>query len=255
MISDTAHELRHLYARTSKHSGYQLVHPIVAPILGAVEPPSIQRYEDARERYFLNKVSFVGKAVADVGGNTGYFSFMALANGAARVDYVEGNRDHATFVQSAARATGHLPALKVHDRYVNLERESLPSHVDVLLLLNVLHHIGDDYGGDVFDAVAARSHIGAALRRLQGQCAQIIFQLGFNWQGDRRKPLFDTGTKAEMIDFIRKECGNTWKIQHVGIAERLPEGIVYRDADQRNIVRDDRLGEFLNRPIFILGAD
>ena len=80
----------------------------------------------------------------------------------------------------------------------------------------------------------------------------LVFQLGFNWKGDRSKPLFNNGIKAEMINFIQEGIKNTWKILHIGVAEGTKGSVVYSALNDRNIERDDNLGEFLNRPIFIL---
>ena len=54
-----------------------------------------------------------------------------------------------------------------------------------------------------------------------------------------------------MIELVR-QLDADWAVQAIGIAERHDGRVVYRDLDARNIDRDDSLGEFLNRPLFIL---
>jgi hypothetical protein len=91
------------------------------------------------------------------------------------------------------------------------------------------------------------------INKLESRCDKLIFQMGFNWKGDIKQCLFSNGTKKEMIDFIKKGTENYWNIESIGIAQVDSNGsIVYEDLNENNIKRDDTLGEFLNRPIFIL---
>ncbi|MCF6204852.1 MAG: hypothetical protein L3J59_14485, partial [Methylococcaceae bacterium] len=80
----------------------------------------------------------------------------------------------------------------------------------------------------------------------------LVFQLGFNWKGDVKKPLFKNGTKEEMISFITKGVESSWEVKSIGIAEKTNNKYIYKNINTNNIKRDDSLGEFLNRPLFIL---
>lgn len=80
----------------------------------------------------------------------------------------------------------------------------------------------------------------------------LAFQLGFNWKGDKKFPLFEKGTKSELIDFIEHGVPDCWSIQKIGIAERTIDTVAYKELNKDNIQRDDALGEFLNRPLFIM---
>ena len=60
------------------------------------------------------------------------------------------------------------------------------------------------------------------------------------------------GTKGEVIDFVDSGTRDTWSIQSVGIAETSNARIVYKNLNSNNIQRQDTLGEFLNRPLFIM---
>jgi hypothetical protein len=56
-----------------------------------------------------------------------------------------------------------------------------------------------------------------------------------------------------MIDFVTGRARRAdWTIDAIGIAQRSDGVVQYRPLDGRNIERDDALGEFLNRPLFIL---
>jgi hypothetical protein len=57
-----------------------------------------------------------------------------------------------------------------------------------------------------------------------------------------------------MIQFVRAACEGSWDVSKIGVAQREGQAISYHDLDSKNIERDDSLGEFLNRPIFILSS-
>jgi hypothetical protein len=80
----------------------------------------------------------------------------------------------------------------------------------------------------------------------------LVFQLGFNWKGNRNNGLFKNGTKRELIDFINQGIKGFWEIQTIGIAESVDNEYVFNDLNEINIQRNDEIGEFLNRPIIIL---
>jgi len=240
-----------LYQRTSKHSNYQVPAPALAPLLGGAALPVKSRHEHERLAYILSRLCIDGLHVADIGANTGFFSFELLAHGARRVDCYEGNGAHHDFVSAAAQRLGLAGRLHTHHQYVLFEPAELPV-VDCTVLLNVLHHLGDDFGDCATAKEAARRQMLACLAALARSTRLLVFQLGFNWKGDRHQPLFAGGSKAEMIRFIEQGTAADWKITAIGIAERADGEVVYRDLCDRNIERDDSLGEFLNRPIFIM---
>lgn len=240
-----------LYQRTSKHSHYQTLAGAVAPLLdiGAVRVKA--RHETERLAYMLARCPIEGLHLADIGGNTGFFSFEMLSHGAAQVDYYEGHEPHHAFVAAAAQRLGLADRLHTHHRYLTLTRGELPP-VDCALLLNVLHHLGDDFGDRDTAQEAALQQMLGCLAALAHSARWLIFQMGFNWKGDRRQPLFAGGRKAELIDFVRRGTAADWSVEAIGVAERSASRVLYRDLSARNIARDDSLGEFLNRPIFVL---
>ena len=58
-----------------------------------------------------------------------------------------------------------------------------------------------------------------------------------------------------MIDYIKDGTQGKWKIVNIGVAVAQEGHIVYMELDDENIIRNDSLGEFLNRPIFILESE
>ncbi len=247
----TTSSLLDLYQRTSKHSHYQVLPSALQPLLGSEDLCVQSRHERERLAYILSQVPVDGQHLADIGGNTGYFSFELLSHGARQVDYYEGNAAHHDFVRAAAQGLGWADRLRTHHRYLAFEPDELPP-LDCTLLLNVLHHFGDDFGDRGTAREAAKQRMLGCLATLARSSRLLVFQLGFNWKGDRHQPLFPGGSKSEMIDFIRQGTAQDWDIAAIGIAEREGTRTLFRDLSERNIARDDALGEFLNRPLFIM---
>jgi len=245
------HSLPELYNRTSKHSNYQVLARSLRAILQQDSLKIITRYEIERLDFILSRCSVVGKVIADIGGNTGFFSLECAAHGASTVLYFEGNEVHGEFVKEAVRVLSLDKVVEVSTKYLHF-RDDFNCHVDVCFLLNVLHHIGDDFGDSAISRDEAKKEILESLSYMSRKARVLIFQLGFNWKGDRNLPLFEHGTKAELIDFIRKGTVDDWEIANIGIAQRTEYGVEYHEINEKNIQRDDRLGEFLNRPILIM---
>jgi hypothetical protein len=253
MINDAfLQRLTELYHKTSKHSNYQTLAPALASLLNTQSFQIKSRHEEARWSYIQQHVDFLGKTIADIGGNTGFFSFRSLDEGARLVDYYEGNAAHAVFVELAAQLPQYQYLVNINSHYIDLEREQLTQMVDILLLLNVLHHIGDDYGDQIFNPEKALDHIKKVLCQLVYHTDYLVFQLGFNWKGDIKHPLFLNGTKSELIAFIKEATNGIWNIEKIGVAVKKNNVVEYRDLNKSNITRQDELGEFLNRPLFIL---
>lgn len=243
-------QLQSLFQAASKHSQYQVLPPAVLDLLPQDAVQVKSRYERERLDYIASRLDLRGCRVADIGGNTGYFSFELLERGATAVRHIEGNTAHHRFVAHAAERLGLADCLHSENRYIDFERPDLAPH-DVVCLLNVLHHVGDDYGDPATRAETVQQTMRDALQRLAPLAHHLVLQIGFNWQGDPTRPIFAHGSKAEVIELVR-QLDADWAVQAIGIAERHDGRVVYRDLDARNIARDDSLGEFLNRPLFIL---
>jgi SAM-dependent methyltransferase len=243
-------ELIEYYSRHSKHSNYQVLPTKLKSIIGESPLDIKSRHEKERLDYILNKLDVRDKSVLDIGANTGYFSFELLEAGAKSVTCYEGNQEHAKFIELAAAALELQGAVKVVKDYYLFDNKNA-EHYDIGLLLNILHHVGDDYGDRNLSVAAAKSQILEQLNSMAAVSRYMVFQLGFNWQGDTSKPLFEHGTKKEVIDFIKGGLKD-WNAMSIGIAEKNDDKIKYQELNDSNIERDDSLGEFLNRPLFIL---
>lgn len=219
----------------------------------AADDARITKYqEDARFAFMITQVDFTRNRLLDIGCNTGFFLFEALDHGAASAVGYEG-----------APQTQELMAhyIELAEAPITLQRHyydfrfSDADRYDVVFLLNVVHHFGDDYGNPETDLASAKQKMLDNINVLASHCQTLIFQMGFNWHGDITKPIFSHGTKAEMIAFIRSGTHGFWKERAIGVADKDSEGNVsYHLLDEANILRRDDLGEFLNRPIFIMDS-
>lgn len=247
-MHDTTSPLRALYQRDSKHSSYQQVHPMVSPLLGSKEDLPIGKLEAQRQQFFARQVDYAGARVLDIGANTGYFSFAAVHAGAAEVDCYEGNLPHAEFVRSAAAELDLSDRLRVHPRYFSFAPTGVRH--DIGLCLNVLHHLGDDFGDRTLTIEQARQRMLGGLRTMADSVTTLILQIGFNWKGDVRYPLFAGGEKAAMVDFVQQGVAGAWSVAALAVPD--PASGVYEALSPRNLARNDAIGEFRNRPVFVL---
>lgn len=249
-MNEDQQRLKALYMEKSKHSNYQVLASRLRTILGESEIITNTRSEPERLRYVLDNVEVKDKTVIDIGANTGYFSFELLDAGASSVRLVEGNKEHAEFARMAADALGVSESVEVSSEYFQFDDQK-QDHYDIGLLFNVLHHLGDDYGASM-SLEDTKEMILKQLNSMSRVVDTLVFQLGFNWMGDPAKPLFVEGTKQEQIDYITSGITGHWEVLSIGVATGSRENVTYQNVDDTNITRNDAMGEFLNRPIFIL---
>jgi len=246
-------KLKELYANNSKHSNYQILSDRLSSIIGDDQIEVVSRYERERLDYVIKNISLQGRTVLDIGGNSGFFTFEAIENGAKSVHHYEGNKEHSEFVAEASSVLGYQEKVEVTNAYYSFESEGGKEY-DVVFLLNVLHHFGDDFGDETLSIEAAKNQMITQLNNMASKTDNLIFQLGFCWKGNRDVGLFEQGTKKELIDFIVKAVEGVWDIKRIGIPVKKDGVVKYKDLDGDNIVRDDSMGEFLNRPLFIMSV-
>lgn len=244
-------KLKKLYQNTSKHSNYQTIHDSLKKYLDTNELTIHSRFEAERMSFVNNYLDFKDKKVVDVGGNTGYFSFESIAKGAREVVYIEGNKEHAQFVKYVSDDL--KLNVKTHNEYLDFDKNHASLHnTDIVLLFNVIHHLGDDFGDKTLSIQKAKERMIDSINYFHNKTEFLVLQMGFCWKGNRDLLLFDNGTKKEMIDFITNATQGKWDIQTIGIAEEYHWQTLYSILNETNIERNDALGEFRNRPIFIL---
>lgn len=242
-------KLKDLYEKTSKHSNYQILPNYLKTFFDETHLSINSRFESERLDYLKSHIDFRDKKVLDIGGNTGYFTFQAIEEGAKQVDYVEGNKAHYEFVKFA----GEDLNINTFNKYLNFNDSSeVSSDYDIVLLFNVIHHLGDDFGDQNISMEKAKTLMGNCINYFQGKTDILVLQMGFCWKGDRKSLLFNDGTKEEMINFIHKIIDGKWEVLSIGVAEIRRNETIYNPINTENIKRNDALGEFRNRPIFIL---
>lgn len=249
IMQEKKKKLEELYMTGSKHSNYQILPAILRGMIDTEELVIQSRYEQERFNYIMDNVDIKGKRVLDIGGNSGFFTFETYSNGAETVDYYEGNHVHAEFVKEAVNMLDLQQHIRVHPAYYLFD--SSEKKYDIAYCLNVVHHLGDDFGTDK-EIEKAKESMAGCMNQMAKVTDIMVFQMGYNWCGDSRKGLFENGTKQEMEKFLQEETKDYWEIIKTGIAVGSRNHIQYVEKNNRNNQRDDTLGEFLNRPIFIM---
>jgi SAM-dependent methyltransferase len=195
-------------------------------------------------------INFKEKAILDIGGNTGFFSFEAIDAGAKSVHYIEGNKQHADFVKAASEYLNYN--IKVENKYLEFnDSDQLNDKYDVVLLFNVIHHLGDDFGDQKISKDLAKEKMLNCIRFFASKTSQMVLQMGYCWKGDRHQLLFANGEKQEMIAFVKEAIVSIGEIIHIGIAQ-VNDSTHFHELSPENMKRNNAIGEFRNRPIFII---
>jgi SAM-dependent methyltransferase len=239
------------YQVASRRSHHQVPSSALEPLLPTQSPSTESRHEPARLAYLASKLDVLGLRIADVGGDTGYFSFELLARRACRVDYYDRNPAHCDFVRAAAARLGLSERLRTFHRHVAFVTDDLPD-VDCTLVLNVLHQLGGDSDDSRTGRESVTQRILACLGALSRRSRHVVLQLGYNWRDDPQRPFFARGTKAELIDFVAEGTASDWMLQSIGVAEKSGDAVVFKDLNPSNITVHNGLSEALNRPLFVL---
>lgn len=247
-MTELQEQLKKLYAVESKHSQYQQLPSCLEKILDFDGIKTGSMYEKERFEYIKSRID-LGETIIDIGGNSGFFTFECLTNGAKTVDYWEGNSAHAKFVNIAAKAFGYENSINIHNEYYDFENKE--KNFDTIFLLNVVHHLGVDYEEGVSLNIA-KSEMLRNINNMANIGKRMVFQMGYNWGGNITKPIFEHGIKQEMIDYISCGTNGYWNIECIGIAVKKDNSVIYEDASTENLHRFDEYGEFLNRPLFIM---
>jgi hypothetical protein len=137
----------------------------------------------------------------------------------------------------------------------------------VALHLNILHHAGHDFDdADVPDRDAFMTYGQDYLRRFRATADQMVFQMGYNWGGNKELPLIAKEDQAGKVRFTTELLdGAGWDVLGVGLAKRegpdasvvierfAPSDLPSADAlDMWLKVRygDDLWSEFYQRPLW-----
>ncbi len=182
--------------KTEKHRGY---HILPERLNSKITDDEIKSkpvfYEKERMDFFRVYVDFKNKSILDIGCNTGYFLFGTLDDGAAKVTGYEGKTLCNEFVKKAIYLLGEENKFKHFKKYFDFYESN--EKYDIIFLLNVLHHVGDDYDEKSLAINDAKLKIIDQLNNLDNTASILIYQMGFNWQGNIKTCLFENGLKSE----------------------------------------------------------
>jgi len=270
-------KLTELYNDGSKHSRYQNIPEFVKKEIGYTEKIDENwRGDTARFDYLTKTVSFEnGLKIGEVGANTGFFILsLAQANPLSRFYAYEINDKHAEFIADIADAF-KMTNVFVKSFGVDLAGIENLEELDILLNYNVLHHAGVDFDTDMITKVEEyEAYVIEYLRRMKAKVKKMVFQIGYNWGGNKLKPIIALQDDAEKIAFttrIFKMAG--WEIEDISLHTRENEILEYialkpevieelnnaSIGSEKDIVvnnldlqRMTNYSEFYRRPIFIV---
>ena len=237
--------VKKLYDIISKHSHYQILPKSVESLVGSVNQ-RIPRYELQRFDYINQNIDLKNKLVLDIGANTGFFSISSLEKEANSVVVYEGNQKHCNFIKDISDILNLN--IDVKNEYFTSDTE-LNLKFDVTFLLNVVHHFADDFGDNQLSMSLAKDKMIELINSLSYKTKYLVFQMGYCWKGDINQLLFSSGTKSEMISFIKSNTSFDWVVEKIGIMDMDTN---YYDLNHSNRARIEELKEFGNRPLFIL---
>lgn len=242
---------------TLREDIYQTYHPFVLKALKRMGAPgagaSSITLDAERAAFMFAHQSATGKRVLDIGANQGYMSIEAALRGAQCVDAFESNDVDGAFLSQAALAFPELKALAAYA--LNYEFDQRNERWNYVVCLNVLHHVGRYFDGHVGEMAQAKAVMARHLQRLLTPGGCLWLQLGFNWQGDTRQPMFPNGTKREMTDFVTGLLGTDARMATIGIYNphsHAYEPVTLGDWSHPLWQRMDTLGEFGNRPLYLI---
>ena len=245
-------KLQMLYMQQSKHSNYQVLPLKLRQYLVNDSIKIKSRYEEKRLDFITSILDINRKKLLDIGGNTGFFTFELIDRGIKNAVLYEGNVTHAEFVRTSADILNVTEYLTVINSYLDTSNFNSSQRFDITLLMNVLHHIGDDYGDSSLSIQESRKLIIKSVQNMAFFTKYLVLQVGYCWKGNRNLPLFEKGEKQEQVAFLEQAISGYWNFVSIGIPEQKVGDIFYAKLSEKNMVRQNDLGEFLNRPLFIL---
>jgi len=217
-------QLNELYERASKHGQYQTLPDKLATAL-EMQFEVNEEWRGDRTRYPVIK-GYLAKnkcnSVLDIGANTGYFS-LSIADDieGSQITACELNKTHARIIELLAKVGGYNE-FRVTDRSANMEHIGDFGKFDCALHLNILHHAGHDFDKELVPDREAFMQYGKKYLKMFGSSVdRMIFQMGYNWGGDKTLPLVGRDDQAGKIAFtLDLMDGAGWEIEGVALAKK-----------------------------------
>jgi hypothetical protein len=269
--------LKVLYAAGNKHDNYQNLPLFVQERLGFnVQIDENWRGDTARFNFFEKELNFQrGETVIDVGANTGFFT-LSLAHRFPEAKFIacEMNPDHVDFIREIAT---HFDMNNVDAATVAVDMGSIKEipASDYVLHFNVLHHAGVDFDkGQVEGEKDFFGYATSYLQALRQKTNNIVFQMGYNWGGNKLKPIVPLQDDLAKLTYTLKLfLYSGWSVDEVALCSRengvltyhkIPAGVRNNlfavsenggEADEATTqylagLSLEKLSEFYRRPIF-----
>lgn len=216
----TRERLLELYACGDKHGAYQQLPDFLIEAYGIKAPVDENwRGDGSRWGYMMARMNFADQHVVDIGANTGYFSLnLARLGTVKKVTACEPNSKNALFISEIAKAFS-FDNLSLHRELVTMATlKDLPVS-DTVLLLNVLHHAGHDFDHEfVRRREDLFKYIVEYLRILRQRTGRLVFQMGFNWGGDKSEPVVAVPNNVGKVRYVADALGIAgWQVQSVAL--------------------------------------
>jgi hypothetical protein len=268
--------LQRLYDTGAKHDRYQNLPAFVQEALGFnTDIDENWRGDTARYSLLEQCLSLEnGERLCDIGANTGFFT-LSLAHRfpGAHVTAYEMNAQHVAYIREIAAHFG-MNNVDVLEQGVDLQHAGAVTPCDVLLHFNVLHHAGVDFDkGHIAGPGQFPAYAVDYLSRLSRNVRTMIFQMGYNWGGNKLQPLVplqdDLQKLSYTLDLFR---ASGWQILGIAHCSRrdgplayhwMPAGLVadlenaaasntvsHAAEDYLQSVDPSALSEFYRRPFF-----
>lgn len=260
-------EILRYYDDGSKHSNYQNFPEFLAEGLGIRAEINEEWRGDTARLMFIRKYLNIelNDKVADIGANTGKFC-MELAKEYTDAEFyaVEINKHHTDFISKVADLF-EMKNLKILNKSAALEKlQELPSF-DIALHMNVLHHVGVDFEqGVVNNPAEVKDYLIQYFKEFRKHAKKMVFQLGYNWGGNKQKPIVPVTEIFEMVKYQKEIFKITgWGIEAIGLYDHQEKMYNYISgtATEKELVQQIEIckmtlnSEFYKRPIFILTSN
>ena len=268
--------LQRLYDTGAKHDRYQNLPAFVQEALG-FNTDIDENWRGDTARYSLLEQSLSlkdGERLSDIGANTGFFT-LSLAHRfpGARFAAYEMNPQHVAYIREIAAHFG-MEHVEVVEQGVDLQHAGEITPCDVMLHFNVLHHAGVDFDKERISSPGKfRDYAVEYLSRLARRTRTMIFQMGYNWGGNKLQPLVPLEEDLQKVSYTMDLFhASGWQIQGIAHCSRrdgplayhwMPAGLiadleaaasagtVSRAAeDYLHAMDPSSLSEFYRRPFF-----
>ena len=230
-------ELKNRYADGSKHANYQNLPEFVKQEIDFdVNIDESWRGDTARYRYISARLALKeGEVIGDIGANTGFFTLsLARRQPGARFLAYEINPRHVEFIHLVKRHFG-MSNVEVREKGVSLDAIDTLERHDLLLNFNVLHHAGVDFDqGMIASPDRFMDYAVRYLAALGRKTSSMLFQMGYNWGGDKTRPIVELQDDwAKMLFSVRCFLQSGWQVDTIALCRKTTSGREYVDVPEQ----------------------